>query len=230
MGERLGPESVHQRFAYGLRFLTELEYRVTRTNGRRAYRRLLREPSPLVPHPGDEGGGWTCASLAVAVLSEAKVKPIQDMAVEEAQSTEPIVGALSRLLPGHGVRVSGPQMLLCWGGIAHSALDGCGIGMVQWTVKDRVRWSLVVGAQWCSTWGSPHGSPLMQRPSLLLWDGGLDPVWGIGRNASLGLAEPCEVGTHGTAPLVLRTLDGGHVPVGAGVLITVEPRRNRQPV
>src|SRR3989344_492312 len=166
MAEPFPPESIHQRFAYGLRFVTELEYRVKGANGRRKYRRLLDEPSPLVPHPGDAGGGWTCAALGVAVLLEAEVEPLDGLAAQEAQEeqeeqgVEQIADVLSRLLPDYRVRVHGPQLLPYWGGIAHSTLAGKGIGLAQLVVKSQVRWSLVVGSQWCTA----YGFPITQRP------------------------------------------------------------------
>lgn len=40
------------------------------------------------------------------------------------------------------------------------------MGLVQLVVKARVRWSLVVGSQWCTA----YGFPITQRPALLLLD------------------------------------------------------------
>lgn len=228
MAEPFPPESIHQRFAYGLRFVTELEYRVKGANGRRKYRRLLDEPSPLVPHPGDVGGGWTCAALGVAVLLEAEVEPLDGLAAQEAQEeqgVEQIADVLSRLLPDYRVRVHGPQLLPFWGGIAHSTLAGKGIALTQLVVKSQVRWSLVVGSQWCTA----YGFPITQRPALLLLDVGRDAVWGVGHNARLAPAGPGyhAGGTDRRPSLALETLDGGSIAVSPGALLTVEPRRGR---
>lgn len=228
MAEPFPPESIHQRFAYGLRFVTELEYRVKGANGRRKYRRLLDEPSPLVPHPGDAGGGWTCAALGVAVLLEAEVEPLDGLAAQEAQEeqgVEQIAAVLSRLLPDYRVQVHGPQLLPYWGGIAHSTLAGKGIALAQLVVKSQVRWSLVVGSQWCTA----YGFPITQRPALLLLDVGRDAVWGVGHNARLAPAGPGNHagGTERRPSLALETLDGGSIVVSPGVLLTVEPRRDR---
>ena len=228
MAEPFPPESIHQRFAYGLRFVTELEYRVKGVNGRRKYRRLLNEPSPLVPHQGDAGGGWTCAALGAAVLLEAEVEPLDGLTSQEAQEeqgVEQIADVLSRLLPDYRVQVHGPQLLPYWGGIVHSTLAGKGIALAQLVVKSQVRWSLVVGSQWCTA----YGFPITQRPALLLLDVGRDPVWGVGHNARLAPAGPSNhaEGTESRPSLALETLDGGSIAVSPGALLTVEPRRGR---
>ncbi len=228
MAEPFPPESIHQRFAYGLRFVTELEYRVKGANGRRKYRRLLDEPSPLVPHQGDVGGGWTCAALGAAVLLEAEVEPLVGLAAQETQEEqgiEQIAAVLSRLLPGYRMQVHGPQLLPYWGGIAHSTLAGKGIALTQLVVKSQVRWSLVVGTQWCTA----YGFPITQRPALLLLDVGRDPVWGVGHNARLAPAGPINhtEGNERRPSLALETLDGGSIVVSPGALLTVEPRRGR---
>ncbi len=231
MAEPFPPESIHQRFAYGLRFVTELEYRVKGANGRRKYRRLLDEPSPLVPHPRDAGGGWTCAALGAAVLLEAEVEPLDGLAAQEApeeqeeQGVEQIADVLSRLLPDYRMQVHGPQLLPYWGGVAHSTLAGKGIALTQLVVKSQVRWSLVVGSQWCTA----YGFPITQRPALLLLDVGRDPVWGLGHNARLAPAGPGyhAEGNERRPSLALETLDGGSIVVSPGALLTVEPRRVR---
>lgn len=228
MADPFPPESIHQRFAHGLRFATELEYRVKGANGRRKYRRLLDEPSPLAPHPGDAGGGWTCAALGAAVLLEAEVEPLDGLASQEAQEdqgVEEIAAVMSRLLPDYRVRVHGPQLLPYWGGIAFGTLAGKGMGLVQLVVKARVRWSLVVGSQWCTA----YGFPITQRPALLLLDVGRDSVWGVGHNARLAPTGPSyhAEGAERSVPLVLETLDGGSIAVSPGAHLTVEPRRGR---
>lgn len=135
MADPFPPESIHQRFAHGLRFATELEYRVKGANGRRKYRRLLDEPSPLAPHPGDAGGGWTCAALGAAVLLEAEVEPRDGLASQEAQQdqgVEEIAAVVSRLLPDYRVRVHGPQLLLIGEGLPSARWRARAWGLCSW--------------------------------------------------------------------------------------------------
>ncbi len=228
MAEPFPPESIHQRFAYSLRFVTELEYRVKGANGRRKYRRLLDEPSPLVPHQGDVGGGWTCVALGAAVLLEAEVEPLDGLAAHEAQEeqgVERIADVLSRLLPDYRMQVHGPQLLPYWGGVAHSTLAGKGIALTQLVVKSQVRWSL--GGRFAMV----HGAWISDHAALcsLLLDVGRDPVWGVGHNARLAPAGPgYHAGGNERRPsLALETLDGGSIVVSPGALLTVEPLRGR---
>lgn len=223
MAEEYPPESIHQQFAYGIRFVTELVYRVQGANGRRRYRRLLREPSPLVPHHVDEGGAWTCVALAVAILSETEVKPVQDVAPDAVEGPEQVAAMLSQRLPAHKVQVSGPELLPYWGGIAGTTLQSKGLALLQLVEKSRVRWSLVVGSESCTA----YGFPITQRPAMLLMDMGYSPVWGVGHNARLAPAGPWNrlQRPEGPAPLQLRILDGGLIPVSPGALVTIDPRR-----
>lgn len=209
----VAPGCVQHLFARGLRFTTELEYRVKDGNGNSRFRRLLREPSPYVRQRLDRDGQWTCASLAVAVLTQSPVKPPSlDMIANTAPNA--ISEALTRQLPEWQVDVHDAQGLAGWGEAAYEALRLGGLGLIELLPKSQPRWALVVGVEW----GSGAGPPMQQRPALLLMDVGVDPVWGCGHNARLTLNLPASDGM-----MPLRTLEGGLLAVQPGRLITLRP-------
>lgn len=209
----VAPGCVQHLFARGLRFTTELEYRVRDGNGNSRYRRLLREPSPYVRHRLDPQGQWTCASLAVAVLTQS---PVQPPTLDAIANTDPdaITEALTRQLPKWQVDVHGAQGLAGRGEAAYKALHLGGLALVELLPKSQPRWALVVGVEWCSG----AGPPMQHRPALLLMDVGVDPVWGCGHNARLTLNRPASDGT-----MPLRTLEGGLLAVQPGRLISLSP-------
>lgn len=211
-------ESVHHQFAYGLRFVTELVYRVRRPNGGFRFRRLQRGPSPLAPHKGDDSGARTCVALAAAIANESTVIAIPRDEHLAASGTEQVLAMLAGLLPGHEVRWHGPECLQDWEHLAGSALRSNGICLLQLIQGPRVRWSLVVGVEWCEV----NGTVTDQSAALLLIDVHSSPVWGVGHNARFDPAGPLHPYYPGsTRMLQLRTLDGGLIPVQPGALVTV---------
>ena len=211
-------ESVHQQFAYGLRFETELVYRVRRPNGGYRFRRLLREHSPLVPHQRDESGARTCVALAAAIAKETKVMPVPGDGQPSTEGPEQVLAMLAGRLPGHEVQSHGPECLQDWEHIAGSALRSNGICLLQLIQGHRARWSLVLGLEWCEV----NGAVTDQSAALLLMDVHSSPVWGVGHNARFdpaGPPHPYQVGA--TRLWQLRTLDGGLIPVRPGALVTV---------
>jgi hypothetical protein len=209
----VAPGCVQHLFARGLRFTTELEYRVRDGNGNPRYRRLLREPSPHVRQRLDRDGQWTCASLAVAVVTQSPVQPPNLDAIANTHLNA-ITGALTRQLPGRQIEVNDAQGLAGWGDATHDALRLGGLGLIELRPKSQPRWALVVGVEW----RSGAGPPMHHRPALLLLDVGVDPVWGCGHNARLTLNRPASDGT-----MPLRTLEGGLLTVQPGRLITLRP-------
>jgi hypothetical protein len=207
------PGCVQHLFARGLRFTTELEYRVRDGNGNARFRRLLREPSPYVRQRLDRDGQWTCASLAVAVLTQSPVQPPSLGAIADTDLSA-VTEALTRQLPKWQVDLHDAQGLARWGEAAYEALRLGGLALVELLPKSQPRWALVVGVEWCSG----AGPPMQHRPALLLLDVGVDPVWGCGHNARLTLNRPASDGT-----MPLRTLEGGLLAVQPGRLITLRP-------
>lgn len=211
-------ESVHQQFAYGLRFETELVYRVRRPSGGFRFRRLLREPSPLAPHKGDDSGARTCVALAVAIATETTVIPIPEDGHLSANGPEQVLAMLAGLLPGYEVRSHGRECLQDWEHLAGSALRSNGICLLQLLQGPQVRWSLVLGLEWCEV----NGTATDQSAALLLMDVHSSPVWGVGHNARFDPAGPLHPYQPVSARMLqLRTLDGGLIPVQPGALVTV---------
>lgn len=211
----VAPGCVQHLFARGLRFTTELEYRVRDANGKSGFRRLLREPSPYVRQRLDRDGQWTCASLAVAVLTQSPAQPPSLGAIANTDHNA-ITDALTRQLPEWQVDVLDAQGLAGWGEAAHEALRLGGLGLVELLPKPQPRWALVVGVEWCSG----AGPPMQHRPALLLLDVGVDPAWGCGHNARLTLTARIP-----DSPLKLSTLHGGLLSVRPGKLVVLRPSR-----
>lgn len=210
-------DSVHQQFAYGLRFVTELMYRVQLPNGRTRHRRLLREPSPLVPHEGDLSGAKTCVALATAILTQARVWPVPKSDTLDANDPGQVAAILSRCLPAHEVQVHGPELLAYWGDICAGALRSNGLALLQLFERAGARWSLVVGLEWREVNGVP--SPPL---AMLLMDVHCAPVWGVGHNARFASAGPLHPHpSRDNRSWQLRTLDGGLISVRPGALVTV---------
>jgi hypothetical protein len=211
---------VHQQFAYGLRFSTELVYRVQQPNGRSRYHRLLWKPSPLVPHKGDETGAKTCAALAAAIASRTKVLPVPRHAAgpDRQDGPEQVVAMLLQRLPGYEVQVNGPDRLSQWVEILARTLRSNGIGMLQLFEGTRARWALVVGLEWSEV----NGVVTQRPPAFLLMDVHCSPVWGVGHNARFDPTGAFKAREHRDLQEVpLRTLEGGLFSVRPGALITV---------
>jgi hypothetical protein len=209
----VAPGCVQHLFARGLRFTTELEYRVRDGNGKSGYRRLLREPSPYVRHRLDRDGQWTCASLAIAVLTQSPIKP---PGLDMIANTDPnaITEALTRQLPRWQVDVHDAPGLAGWGDAACEALRLGGLALVELLWYSQPRWALVVGTEWCS--GAEP--PMQHRPALLLVDVSLDPVWGCGHNARFTLST-----RNPGSPLKLSTLHGSSLSTQPGRLVVLRP-------
>ncbi len=227
MHEQATSDSVHQQFAYGLRFVTELVYRVQLPNGRTRHRRLLPEPSPLVPHEGDESGARTCVALATAILTQARVRPIllnEPLDANDTHEADQVASTLCDHLPAHEVQVRGPEQLPDWGHFCAAALRSNGLALLQLIEKSGIRWSLVVGLEWREV----NGVPSTETLAMLLMDVNCSPVWGVGHNARFDPGGPLHPHqARSSQMLQLRTLDGGLIPVRPKTLITV---RRQAPV
>jgi hypothetical protein len=167
-------------FVHGIRFDTELQYRVIGKNGN-LYRNL---PLKLaLDLPAGDGGVMSVIQCA-ALLGQRNTRHIHPLAYQEQCTSEDMLRLLQTCLPNvfcEAVDEPDPRELdFC---VLHAIRQG-GMGMVQWESGSVTRWTVVMGAE-LNEPAKPNDPVL--RTLLLLDSNGSEP-WASGHNARLELA------------------------------------------
>ena len=201
-------DNIRHTFVSGLRFQTEVQYRVKGTHGP-LWQKLPTTPPRMAHTASPRHKAALCITQCLALQGQLRratamalfrrLSRISDLDTMEAAGVKQLIYILGLSVPLQVFPAASPAVC---GSLVQAALETGGVCMLRCVSGNRICWHVVVGVETMAPDVSPR--------ALLLLDTDLDEPWACGHNIRMELQREAAKGWDTDAPeaLVCRGLAG----------------------